>query len=138
MGAIDDFPGWDFEPSPYFNGDLRNVDDLIPEAPWFWGGLQNYCVVRCCGIGAFDFRSDYVSWAMGVSDQEPEDIPGLTKYRQQQDNDVVSLAEGLRASADSLDMLDDQVVATHRLGADIRPTELANLFRHLATALTPT
>lgn len=137
VGAIEDFPGWRFDPLPGFNrNNLLPVDDLIPDVPWFWGGIEGACVVDCCGISAFDFRAAYVAWAMGASDEEPDPVRGSAHYRQPKAHDLEPLVDELRAAASLLAEIDDPVVQTNRLGAFIAPGELAALLDHLASALT--
>ena len=57
--------GWIPErPGPVAPEAVVLVDDLLPDAGWFWASLERFCVSGCCGLDAYDFSATSVAWAL--------------------------------------------------------------------------
>ncbi len=136
MGVVEGFGGWEFAELPTFDrSNVPCVDDLIPDARWFWGALANYCVPACCGVRAFDFRQSYVAWVTHVTDQEAPEIKGLFCSRPDEPPELDPLIRELEEAANSLNKMSEPVVSSERLNQFFRTDELAELFLHLTSAM---
>lgn len=141
MGATGEWSGWIWEIGPSLHGvdreSIRNIDDLIPKADWFWGPIGTYCVPRCCGVGSFDVRTSYLRYALHLTETPPPMVKGVDIPRIDPANgNVDELADEFEASAELLDELEDAVVVSTYFNEFFHPTELAAFMRHLVNALT--
>ena len=111
--------------------DAKFLDDLVPDARWFWLPLQRFCVPDCCEGEAYDFTPEFVRWVAHLSDEEQ--VP--SSFRYDEVGDVPALAKDLRESAAKIRELPDQAVFADHVRIYATPDELAQLFEELAAAL---
>lgn len=117
-------PGSNFEGAVF-------VDDLVPEADWFWHSLQWYCVPDCCGLDAYDFSETAVRRALGQEVETPDAILDWSG----EVGDVDRLIAELTDSAGRLRGLDAPYVSAARFNHFLAPAALADLFLDLADKL---
>jgi hypothetical protein len=116
-------PGWRLVRSP-----IASIDELVPEADWFWGSLQRECVPGCCGLDAYDFSAQSVAWACGWGSIRPDG----NDWRSDHPGDWHKLAGDLRAAAQAIRALDVMAVSGSLFQEVLSPEAYAELFEDLA------
>jgi hypothetical protein len=126
--------GWRIiRPGPAELREWVAIDELLPDADWFWLSLQRPCVPDCCGLAAYDFSAESVAWACGWGTASP----GENEWRADEPGDASQLAEELRASATSIRGLDAKAVTANLFNDILTPESYANLLEDLANKAEP-
>lgn len=108
------------------------IDDLIPEADWFWPALEGHCVSDCCGIAAFDVTPEGIRWAVGDDIPPPAEI----SWRPDEQGDVVALVAQLDEAIAKVEALDADVVSSRAEFNQLFDTRVfIELMTHIASVL---
>ncbi len=110
---------------------LLEIDDLLPAADWFWGGVEAHCVAGCCGIQAFDFTTQRIRWVIG-DDVEP---PTFSPWRPPEPGDPPELADEFDETIRLVQALDAKALSSNRLNQLFDPRMFIELLTHIAAAL---
>lgn len=126
-------PGWAIvRPRPAVDhAAALQVDQLIPEAEWFWSALEHYCAAGCCGIEAFDFTARSVLWACGVGDEPPPS--GGHRYLEIED--PPALAAAFRRAIVEIRKSDAEAAGSSRLNEWSTPEFFARLLDSIASTI---
>lgn len=106
-----DIPIGDQATIPWVSIDQRydtavSIDQLLPDADWFWSSLEGHCVSDCCGIDAFDLSPEGIRWAAG--DDVP--APAAISWRPDERGDVADLTALIATAITKIEQLDADVV----------------------------
>ncbi len=117
-------------------GDRRSldplpIDDLVPDAPWFWWSTMRNCLPGCCGLDAFDFSAESVRHASG----HDVALYPISLGHRQAPGDPIALAAELRSSARRVRELDAKAVSASQFDDTLSPDAMADLFEDLADKL---
>lgn len=128
--------GWRIvRPGPEELAQSVAIDDLIPNAAWFWRPLQRFCVPECCGLDAYDFSAEAVAWACGWSATPPE--PGAWRAGEAERGGAKGLADELRAAATSIRDLEAKAASAGLFNDILTPESYASLLEDLAGKAAP-
>ncbi len=112
-----------------------SIDDLMPDADWFWPALEGHCVSDCCGIDAFDLTEEGIRWAAGA-DVRP---PGAISWRPDERGDPALLAQQLDETIAKIRELNVDVVSSRTVFNQLFDSSVfVELIRHIADVLRET
>lgn len=111
------------------------IDNLIPDADWFWSALEGHCVSDCCGIDAFDLTTEGIRWAAG-DDVAP---PAPLSWRPDEQGDLDALAQQLDETIAKVRDLNVGVVSSTTVFNQLFDSSVfTELMRHIAEVLRDT
>lgn len=116
-------------------GDVVEVDDLLPDADWFWRGLQMHCVIECCGIMAYDVTPQAIRWAAGDDVSPPVEVASRIQDR----GDAAELVHHLDETIAKLEELDADVLCSTLVFDEVFDAAVfVELLQHVADVLRHT
>ncbi len=109
-----------------------SVDDLLPDADWFWSALEGHCVSDCCGISAFDLSPEGIRWAAGDDIAPPAEL----SWRPDERGDASALAQQLDGTIEKVQNRGADVVSSSVVFNQLFDTAVfIELIEHIANVL---